>query len=75
MSFVEIEVICSDITEHRSRVESRTADILGHQLPSWREVLDREYEPWKRERVVIDTAILSASEAVERIIKELAIVR
>ncbi len=75
MSFVEIEVICSDTTEHRSRVESRTADILGHQLPSWREVLDREYEPWERERVVIDTAILSASEAVERIIKELAIVR
>lgn len=33
----EIEIICSDISEHRRRVESRSADIAGHRLPTWPE--------------------------------------
>jgi predicted kinase len=53
---VEIEVICSDAGEHRARVESRSADIPGHQPPTWNEVSDREYEPWDGEHVIIDTA-------------------
>ncbi len=31
--FVEIEVVCSDMGEHRSRVESRRSDIPGMKLP------------------------------------------
>ena len=53
--FIEIEVVCSDEAEHRRRVETRTADIPGHILPTWQEVCDREYEPWDVD-VVIDTA-------------------
>ena len=53
--YVEIEVVCSDQAEHRRRVESRTADIPGHRLPTWQEVRDREYEPWDSD-IVIDTA-------------------
>ncbi len=53
--YVEIEVVCSDRAEHRRRVETRTADIVGHELPTWQEVCDREYEPWGA-TVVIDTA-------------------
>jgi predicted kinase len=53
---VEIEVQCSDVSEHRRRVESRTADIPGLKLPTWKEVVDREYHPWDREHLVIDTA-------------------
>lgn len=52
---IEIEVVCSDQAEHRRRVESRTADITGHQLPTWRQVCDREYEP-RQADIVIDTA-------------------
>ena len=52
---VEIEIVCSDQSEHRSRVESRTADIAGHRLPTWQQVCDREYEPWAA-GIVIDTA-------------------
>ena len=70
---IEIEVICSDLAEHRRRVESRKADISGHKLPSWQDVMDREYEPWTRARIVVDTAALSVADAVERIIKHLSI--
>ena len=41
--------------EHRRRVESRIADIPGLVLPTWRQVLERRYEPWKTAHV-IDTA-------------------
>ena len=53
--FIEIEVVCSDEAEHRRRVETRIADIAGHELPSWQEVRDRVYEPWEAD-IVIDTA-------------------
>ncbi|MET7332305.1 AAA family ATPase [Nonomuraea sp. NPDC005650] len=52
----EVEVVCSDPAEHRHRVASRSVDIPGLWLPDWREVVEREYEPWERERVVVDTA-------------------
>lgn len=28
----------------------------GLPLPGWEEIVGREYEPWTRERVVVDTA-------------------
>jgi predicted kinase len=53
---VEIEVQCSDVNEHRRRVETRTSDIPGLKLPTWEEVVGREYHPWDREHLAIDTA-------------------
>jgi predicted kinase len=47
---VEIEVVCSDQAEHRHRVETRDA------LLTWQEVVERDYEPWTRDRIRIDTA-------------------
>jgi predicted kinase len=65
---VEIEVICSDPKEHRRRVETRASDIPGLRLPTWREVVSREYHAWDRERLVIDTAGHAVEESV-RIIR------
>jgi predicted kinase len=42
---IDVEIVCSDQAEHRRRVESRTADILGHRLPTWSEVMERDYWP------------------------------
>jgi predicted kinase len=53
---VEIEVVCGNVEEHRRRVEMRTADIAGHRLPSWQDVVTREYEPWSDDRLIINTA-------------------
>jgi hypothetical protein len=48
------------------------ADITGHRLPTWREILDRDYRPWNREHVVIDTAHQSVDECVAVLRKEMA---
>ena len=61
---VNVEVICSDVDEHRRRVESRVADIAGHILPTWPEVVARDYRPWDSEHVVIDSARLDVRESV-----------
>jgi predicted kinase len=63
-----VEIVCSDADEHRRRVESRSPDIPGHRLPSWRDVLERDYRPWEEERVVIDTACASVAESVRAIL-------
>jgi predicted kinase len=53
---VEAEIVCSDTAEHRRRAEHRTVDIPDLALPGWDAIVHRDYEPWHRERVVIDTA-------------------
>ncbi len=69
--FVNIEIICKDTDEHRARVEGRTSDIEGLRLPSWQEVLERDYRPWHVERIVIDTSCKSPLESVEELVCKL----
>lgn len=68
---VEIEIICSDLAQHRMQVEQRVADIIGHQLPDWDNVMDREYEWWDSADIVIDSAVTSVELAVEMILYRL----
>jgi predicted kinase len=65
--FVEIEIICSDPEEHRKRVESRPSDIPNLQLPTWKEVVERAYEPWDTEHLIIDTAGQSPDESISHL--------
>lgn len=65
--FMDIEVICSDATEHRRRVEQRVSDIPGLKLPTWDETASRQYEPWTMERLVIDTAMRSTHLLADKI--------
>jgi predicted kinase len=67
-----IEVVCLDATEHRRRVESRTADLEGHTVPTWRDVRDREYEPWDEPRLTVDTAAESPTECLARVLDYVA---
>lgn len=67
-AILEVEVVCSDPKRHRERVETREADILGLVLPTWRQVVEREYEPWNRPHHVIDTAIRTKSSAIEELL-------
>jgi predicted kinase len=70
--FVEIEIICSDIKEHQRRVETRTADIKGHTLPTWEETISREYEDWELQGITIDTAISTMDESINKIMRFLS---
>jgi predicted kinase len=49
-----VEVICSDESEHRRRVESRTAEMPGHAVPTWDEVQRRPWTPFTAERLLVD---------------------
>ena len=66
--FHNIEIICSNVAEHRSRIETRHSDIAGMQLPTWNQVMEREYHPWHSERIVIDTAGTEIAQSVATLI-------
>lgn len=69
--FVDIEVICSDVREHRRRVEERASEVHGLIPPSWAEVEARLFEPWISERVLIDTALRPRGELVSELFAKL----
>jgi predicted kinase len=64
---VDVEIVCSDPREHRRRAETRRASIPGLILPTWQDILDREYQPWDHPPIVIDTATASAAACVTEI--------
>ncbi|MCE5308494.1 MAG: AAA family ATPase [Acidobacteriales bacterium] len=64
---LEIEVKCSAPEEHRRRVEARLADIPGFTMPTWADVVAREYHPWDREHLVINSALRTVDENVRLI--------
>lgn len=68
-AFIEIELICSDKREHQNRVERRVADIEGHKLPTWKDVLNRDYEPWDSIFMLVDTSKHAVDESVQKIIE------
>lgn len=57
---VVFECVLPDVGEHRRRVESRVPDLPGQRVPTWPDVVSREYVPWDEERDgprhVIDTS-------------------
>jgi len=66
-AIVEVEVVCSDEAEHRRRVETRTSDVEELVKPGWTAVMNREYEPWSRKHLVVDSATTSAESAAQLI--------
>ncbi len=65
--FVNVEIVCSDSTEHRRRVENRANSVPNLQLPTWDDVVAREYHPWSVPRVKIDTAGSSPKASYEKL--------
>jgi predicted kinase len=63
----EVEIVCSDVAEHRRRVENRAADLEGFSLPRWSSVLSRQYEPWPNAGLIIDTAAITPDDGARRI--------
>lgn len=68
---VEVEVVCSDRDLHRHRLTSRSASGHPFHNPTWEEVVNREYHPWDREPVQVDTARLGVDEALDWVEKSL----
>jgi predicted kinase len=67
-----LEIVCGDPAEHRRRTETRTSDVPGLELPDWRAVTERDYQPWDRQRLIIDTAHRSVEACVEVALRAVA---
>lgn len=65
---IEVEIVCSDVEEHRRRVEQRGIDVPGLLPPTWEAVQRHDYAPWSTPRLVIDSAVLGAREAAQLIL-------
>ncbi len=65
---LEVELICADQAAHRERAETREVNIPGLVLPDWPQIISREYEPWDRDHLVIDTAASTPAESVAAIL-------
>jgi predicted kinase len=63
---VDIHLVCSDVAEHKRRVEERFADIPGHILPTWEAVVQHEFETRDDDHLLLDTATMSPAELVDR---------
>lgn len=63
-----LEVICSDVAEHRRRIEQRSIDVPGLVPPTWAAVQRHDYAPWSTQRLVVDTAIVGVPEAAQLIL-------
>lgn len=69
----EVELVCSDPVEHERRATERTVDIPGLVMPTWADIREREYEPWDRARVVLDTAGTSAEDTIASLCEAIGI--
>jgi predicted kinase len=70
--FVEVEVVCSDLAEHRRRIESRASDLDRLPPLSWESICHRTYEKWSAPHLVIDTAGKSVTETEQELIYRLS---
>ncbi len=61
--YVNIEVLCSNQVEHKHRVETRESEIDNFVLPVWKQVINREYQPWIKCHIQIDTANRTVEES------------
>jgi len=70
--FFNIEVVCSDLREHRRRVETRPSTVPGLILPTWRDVTARQYDAWTVERVTMDTYGRSERECLDELLAKVS---
>jgi predicted kinase len=63
-----IEVTCSDAEVHRKRVETRAYPTPPLHAPTWDEVTQREYLPWREPILSVD-AIDTPEKNLERILE------
>jgi predicted kinase len=70
-AFVNIEIRCSDEAEHRHRIETRRSPIPNLQIPTWKQVKEREYHDWIEEHIAIDTAHCTIDQALNTLLLKL----
>ncbi|GAB2187354.1 AAA family ATPase [Roseibium sp. LAB1] len=62
-----VEIVCSDVREHRRRVEMRACDVDGLTLPDWQKVKNCDFLPWTEPRLLLDSAVQTVDQSVDTI--------
>lgn len=75
VSLLEVELYCSDVSEHRSRALGRVTDVPGLELPDWTAICAREYEPWTTADLRIDTSVTAPLAAAKLILSAVRTLR
>ncbi len=70
-TLVQVNVACSDLQEHRRRVEKRLLERPMQGLPDWDSVQARQIDEWPEADITLDTAKLDPQDAVDSIISGL----
>ncbi len=65
--YINIEIVCSDMKEHRNRCQNRVIDVERLRLPTWDEILNREFDPWEGKRITIDTTSQSIEQSFDQL--------
>ncbi len=60
-AFLDIVVVCSDAAEHRRRLETRSTSF---RTVTWQDVLNRRFEPWDTDHILLDTAGQTVEESI-----------
>lgn len=68
---IQVNVVCSDIQEHRRRVEKRLIERPMQGLPDWDSVQARQIDEWPDADITLDTARLDPEDAVSEILGKL----
>lgn len=69
IQFINIEVMCSDNSEHKRRVETRQPNIPNLTLPTWQQVQEREYQTWDCDVIKVNTANQTVLQSVSLLIQ------
>ena len=54
LKYREIEIVCSDRAEHQARLEERESQSKIARVLTWKEIENREYEPWENSWVRLE---------------------
>jgi predicted kinase len=70
--FINIEVICSNIKEHKNRILTRNNEVEGLKLPTWEQIKNRDYHLWKKKVLKIDTANKTVEKSFYELLKKIS---
>lgn len=66
-NFINVEITCSNQSEHRSRLENRESTVPGLKNLKWEDI-QRGYHPWISERIQLETAGKSVQESFHELL-------
>lgn len=70
-SMVQVNIQCSDLKEHRRRVEKRLTERPMQGLPDWQSVQARQIDEWPEADLTLDTYMRTPDESVSAIMSAL----